>query len=112
MRMELNWRLLCKRGMDNRIDLITRQDIDAFADGEMDGVRLDAVLRRIGDDDHLLVYALKTVQMNAELVALKWRLYADAELKEAVRTALSGGSAMLSDKNPPPKTCRGIAPAS
>lgn len=88
--MELNWRLLCKRGMDNRIDLITRQDIDAFADGEVDGVRLDAVLRRLGGDDHLLVHALKTVQINAELVALKRRLYAaDPELKQAVKAALS-----------------------
>ena len=96
--------------MDNRIDLITRQDIDAFADGELDGVRLDAVLRRLGGDDQLLAYAFKAVRTNAEILSLKKRLYSDAELKRAVKAALSGSNVILKRKVIPLKSADGKTP--
>lgn len=70
--------------MTEVITLVTPLDIDAFADGQLAEDRQCAVRRRLGKDGGAHAYVEEATQLNADLKALKFRLYQDPELSKAL----------------------------
>jgi len=80
----------CKQGMAKRYDLFTDQDLQAFADDEIDGERLRALLKKFDADPARLSRARRITEMNELLQVMGGELYrADAELARTVEGLMS-----------------------
>lgn len=74
--------------MGERIDIITFQDIDGYVDGAVSGERRKAVAARIQADDKALRRAVFVLLSNADIRAVRGRVYEDEELAAEVAAAL------------------------
>lgn len=78
--------------MDNKVHLITEQDIHAYIDGELSGERRRAVEDFLAERDLPLERAAKYLRNNFDLKAMKDELYRDGDLKAEMERLLSNRS--------------------
>ncbi len=81
--------------MAQRIDLITDQDLQAFADGELDGDRLEAVAARLEVDGWAASRALSLAARADHLRARAASIYEDGALKNVVDSLITKRSMSL-----------------
>ncbi|MEM1088532.1 MAG: hypothetical protein AAGH90_12460, partial [Pseudomonadota bacterium] len=74
--------------MDNRVELVTEQDIHAYIDGELSGERRIAVERFLADRDLPLQRAARYLRNNFDLKALRRQIYADDAFRREIESLL------------------------
>jgi anti-sigma factor RsiW len=75
--------------MDNKVHLITEQDVHAYIDGELSGDRRIAVERFLAERNLPLERAARYLRNNFDLRAVKDEIYKDDELKEEIDRLLA-----------------------
>lgn len=75
--------------MDNKVHLITEQDVHAYIDGELSGERRQAVERFLAERDLPLERAARYLRNNFDLRAVRDEIYKDGELKSEIDRLLS-----------------------
>lgn len=70
--------------MDNKVHLITEQDVHAYIDGELTGDRRQAVERFLAERDLPLERAARYLRNNFDLRAVRDEIYKDIELKAEI----------------------------
>lgn len=81
--------------MDNVVDLITNQDLDAFVDGELTDARLGAVCDRLLQDGAAMRRVVAIALMNEALRAMR-----DAAPEVEPKSRLPGATSTENDLEP------------
>jgi anti-sigma factor RsiW len=75
--------------MDNKVHLITEQDIHAYIDGELSGERKAAVEKFLAERDLPLERAARYLRNNFDLRAVRDEVYKDQKLKSEIERLLA-----------------------
>lgn len=79
--------------MDNKVHLITEQDVHAYIDGELSGDRRIAVERFLAERDLPLERAARYLRNNFDLRAVRDEIYKDVGLKKDIDRLMGKRSA-------------------
>jgi anti-sigma factor RsiW len=75
--------------MDNKVHLITEQDVHAYIDGELSGDRRIAVERFLAERQLPLERAARYLRNNFDLRAVRDEIYEDRDLKNEIEQLLA-----------------------
>ncbi|MEE4212863.1 MAG: hypothetical protein V2I43_26755 [Parvularcula sp.] len=82
--------------MDNKVHLITEQDVHAYIDGELSGDRRIAVERFLAERNLPLERAARYLRNNFDLRAVRDEIYKDEALKSEIDKLLAKRNSLRS----------------
>lgn len=88
-RMERKTTPCCNGGMDQLYDTVTDLDIEAYVDGETEGLRNRAIAQFLLRSPRKLDDAVRISRMNRQLQAGRARIYQDDPLRQTIFDLLS-----------------------